>query len=467
MPYDLILRGGTLVTECDEQRADLAVADGKVAAILRAGEGEARTVIDVAGKHVIPGVIDPHVHYGLGNGLSEWETETRSSAIGGVTTAFSFLMSGQGYVPMIEEAVRTASETAHIDYGLHAVPCAPVHLAEMDSYVDLGITSFKYFTSFRGDEGAYLNVTGTDDGFLYEYLERIAGFAQGLACIHAENIEVVWRLRARLQAAGRDDLRAWDESRPASIEAEAAHRAMVYAREVGARLYLVHMSSQQSLDEIRDWRARHREAIVYAETCPHFLTHHKDMPLGPIGKINPPLRSADEVEAVWRGLFDGTVDTIGSDHVARRKDKKAGSIWKSSAGFPGTGAILPVLLSEGVHKRGLPLTRVVALTSANPARALGIYPQKGNLRVGADADIAVIDLGLERRAGPETFASNADYSLYDGWVLRGWPIRTFVRGYEVARDGAVVGSPGYGKYIRRSSTRNAVENRGVEWQDHK
>ena len=451
MRYALVLRGGTIVTETGERVADLAIDDGRVAAVLSPGQGDGREIIDVRGKHLLPGLIDPHVHYGLGNGLDDWDTETRSSALGGVTTAFSFLMSGQSYLPLIDEALAVAGTKAHIDFGLHVVPSAAVHLEEMDAYVERGITSFKYFTSFRGDEGAYLKVTGTDDGFLYEYLERVARYEKGLACVHAENIEVVWKLRARLQAAGRDDLAAWDESRPAFVEAEAAHRAMAYARETGAPLYLVHMSSAVSLDEIRSWRARHPDAVVYAETCPHFLTHHKELPLGALGKINPPLRSRADVEAVWAGIADGTVDTIGSDHVARRKEKKAGSIWTASAGFPGSGAILPVLLSEGVRKRGLPLTRVVALTSANPARALGLHPRKGSLEVGADADVAVVDLDLAREVRPEVFGSYADYSLYDGWTLRGWPVVTIVRGRIVMLDGTVVGPKGYGRYVARSS----------------
>lgn len=458
MTYDLILRGGTIVTESGAFTADLAVHSGRIAGILTPGDGESREAIDVRGKHVLPGVIDPHVHYGLGNGLDEWASETRSSALGGVTSAFSFLMSGTSYFPLIEETLRAAEAKAHIDYGLHVVPSAPIHLDELDGYIERGITSFKYFTSFRGDEGAYLQVTGTDDGFMYEYFERVAERAGGLACVHAENIEVVWRLRSRLQAAGRDDLAAWDESRPASVEAEAAHRAMVYARETGARLYLVHVSALATLDEIRSWRRRHPDVTVYAETCPHFLTHDRDMPLGALGKINPPLRSRAEVDAVWAGVLDGTIDTVGSDHVARRKEKKSGSIWKSSAGFPGSGAILPVLLSEGVHRRGLGLPRLVSLTSGNAARALGVYPRKGSLQPDADADVVIVDLSLEREVRHEMFGSYADYSLYDGWTMRGWPVLTMVRGRVVMKDGQIVGDPGHGRYLSRSSDRlrNAV-----------
>lgn len=451
MSEQLLIRGGTVVTESVRFRADVAITDERIVALLSPGMGHADDEIDATGKYILPGVIDPHVHYGLGNGGRDWLTESQASALGGVTTVFSFLMGGESYLPEIDDTIRLAEASSHIDFGLHVVPATETHLTEMDEYVARGITSYKYFTSFRGDEGSYLHVPGTDDGFLYRYFERVSGYPGGLACVHAENIEVVWTLRDRLRKAGRDDLAAWDESRPAAVEAEAAHRAMTYAYETSARLYLVHISSRLAVDEIRAWRLRHPHAQVIVETCPHFLTHHRDMPLGPLGKINPPLRSEDDVDALWAAVQDGTIDVIGSDHVARRRAKKAGSIWTASAGFPGSGAILPILLSEGVHKRGLSLERVVSLTAAEPARALGVYPRKGCLQVGADADIAIVDLSREREGSVDKFGSYADYSLYEGWRLKGWPIRTLVRGRTVMQDGVVAAAAGHGKYISRTS----------------
>jgi dihydropyrimidinase len=451
--YDLLLRGGTIVSEKAEHQADLAVTDGRVTGVLtRPNDARAAEVVDVTGQFVLPGIVDPHVHFGLANGLAEWESETRSAALGGVTTAFSFLMSGASYRDDIEATLAAAGNDSYIDFGLHLVACAPVHLAEMAQYAARGITSFKYFTSFRGDEGAYLNVAGTDDGFLYEYFEHVARYRNGLACVHAENIEVVWALRARLQEAGRDDLVAWDESRPPSVEAEAALRAILYARELNAALYLVHLSAKLSIDEIRAQKARFPNQQLYAETCPHFLTHHRDMAIGPLGKVNPPLRRESDIEALWEALADGTIDTVGSDHVARRREAKQGSIWKSSAGFPGTAAIVPVLLSEGVHKRALPLTRVVSVASANPARALGLYPTKGSLELGADGDVTVVDLALTRRvAADDVFGGHSDYSLYDGQDMTGWPVLTVVRGQIVMRDGSILGRSGHGRYIARDA----------------
>jgi dihydropyrimidinase len=335
-----------------------------------------------------------------------------------------------------------------------------VHLDEFDSYVrEFGITSFKYFTSFRGEEGAYLGVTGTDDGFLFVFLEHVARYDGVIASIHPENIEVVWVLRERLKQAGRDDLAAWNDSRPDTVEAECTFRALYYGRDRGVPIYLVHVSGIKALDEIRSWTARFPEQPVTVETCPQYLTHTSSMTIGSLGKVNPPLRSDADREALWDAIADGTVDTVGSDHVPRRREKKTGSIWTASAGFPGTATILPVLLSDGHHGRGIPLERIVEITSTNAARAFRLYPTKGTLAPGADADITIVDLDLERRAIPDVLDSHADYSLYEDRVLRGWPVMTLVRGEMVMEEGRVVGRPGHGRYLPRPArTKGEHEN---------
>jgi dihydropyrimidinase len=190
---------------------------------------------------------------------------------------------------------------------------------------------------------------------------------------------------------------------------------------------------------------------VIAETCPQYLTHTSDMPIGSLGKVNPPLRSDRDREALWEAIADGLIDTIGSDHVPRRRERKTGSIWTASAGFPGTATILPLLLSEGHHKRKVPLTRIVEMCSTNPARAFGLHPRKGSLAPGADADLAIVDLSLERTASADLLGGHSDYSLYEDRVLRGWPVLTMVRGEIVMQDGKVVGPGGHGEYLRRAA----------------
>ena len=305
MRFDMIVKGGSVVTPGEGvMRADVAVRGGKVAALIDDASGaEADDVYDASGLHVFPGVVDPHVHIGLAEGLDDWETETRSAAVGGVTTALTYLMAGTSYGPIVEANLDRAARDSVVDYGFHLVPSAPVHLDEMDEHAErYGIKSYKYFTSFRGDEGAYLGISGTDDGFMYRYFDQVAKLPGGVANVHPENIEVVWELRKRLLAEGRDDLKAWDESRPDFVEAQSAVAAAFYAHVTGCPLYIVHVSGRLALDELRAARERYGAAPLYIETCPHFLTHHSGMEIGPLGKVNPPLRSEDDEEALWDGL---------------------------------------------------------------------------------------------------------------------------------------------------------------------
>lgn len=452
---DVLISGGTLVVPGEGLvTADLLVEDGRIAGRVEQGiRAASGRVIDARGLYVFPGLVDPHLHVGLGNGLTDWTTESQSAAVGGVTTVLSFLMAGTSYTPLIRETVTTAEQSSIVDFGLHLVPCNRVHLEEFDTYVgEFGITSFKYFTSFRGDEGAYLGITGTDDGFLFEFLERAGVYEGVIASIHPENIEVVWVLRDRLKRAGRDDLMAWNESRPDTVEAECTYRALFYGRDRGCPIYLVHVTGAAALDEIRNWRSRHPDHHVVVETCPQYLTHTSQMPIGSMGKVNPPLRTDADREALWEALADGTVDTLGSDHVPRRRERKQGSIWTASAGFPGVATILPVLLSEGHHRRGLPLERIAEMTSLNPARAFGLHPRKGSLAEGADADITIVDLNREQRATAGILRSQSDYSLYENRTLRGWPVLTMVRGRIVMEEGRITAEPGWGSYLPRAAT---------------
>ena len=203
----------------------------------------------------------------------------------------------------------------------------------------------------------------------------------------------------------------------------------------------MHCSGALVLEELRPLKER-KGSPIYLETCPHYLTHASDDPLGTLGKINPPLRAHTDIEALWAALASGLVDTVGSDHVARKRAKKTGSIWTSSAGFPSSPLVLPVLLSEGFHRRGLQLTRVAQVTSMNPARIFGLYPRKGTIAVGSDADFTLVDIDKEQVATSDLFQSHADYTLVDGWRMKGWPVATVVCGNIVMRDGRVVAPPG-------------------------
>ena len=457
MRFDAIIRNGEVVFPGEAPRPlDLAISDGLVAAHLAPGtEADAAETIDASARIVMPGVIDPHTHLGLGDPATDYDTETGAGALAGVTTVINYLMTSGSYDETFKTNLDLVEKQARIDVAFHAVISNLDQIAELDHYVDdFGITSFKFFMSFRQGEGAYIGMTDIDDGIMYRYLEAMASRPGTVGCIHAENVELVGQLRKSLQDSGRDDLAAWNESRPGFTEAEAIARAARFAQETGAVAYIVHTSAGESIELVRLDETVWENVVI--ETCPHYLTHSVTSPLGTIGKQNPPLREDDDVETVWEGIFGGIVSTVGSDHAARKAEKKQGTIWSASPGQPNMPMILPVLLSEGVAKRGLPIERVVELTAANPARIFGLWPQKGSLQIGADADIVIVDPRLERTVRVADLQSRADYSIYDGMSLTGWPVHTLVRGATAARDRTIVAEPGTGKYLKRSIAETAA-----------
>lgn len=448
-PLDLLLvNGRVIVPEAGELEAAIGIAEGRIA-VLAAGElrPAAREVIDLAGKVVLPGVIDPHTHVTLGP-PDGWFTETRAAAVAGITTVLDFQLLSSSYTAASPKIREEADRRVCVDYGLHFCPSAEAHLDELDAWVkELGVSSFKFYMNFRGEEGAYLGVAGTDDGYLFDLCQRVARHPHAVLCVHTENIEIVNRLQPRLMTAGGEGLSVWTASRPPITEAENTNRAAFFGRETGCPIYVVHTSSASALREAR--LARAQGAKIYVETCPQYLTHTMDTPLGLVAKCNPPLRTREDVDALWQGLADGSVDTVGSDHVPRAKSAKAGTTWKASRGTPTLSMIVPVLLSEGVHRRGLSLRRVAEITSCTPARLFNLYPRKGTIQVGSDADLTIVDLNLEREVRWQDLQSFADYTIWEGQRLRGWPVLTIARGRIIARDGKFLGAPGMGHYLPR------------------
>ena len=449
MSYGTLVRGGWVVLEGQGlQEVDLALRDGKIVGILEPGESaEAEEIIDAGGLVVLPGVVDAHVHFGMGSS-DDWVTESRAAVHGGVTCVLNYVMDARSYLEVGPEEREVAERESVIDFGTHFILMNDQHLAEVPRYIkELGVASFKYFSNFKGNEGAYLGVTGTDNGFFYDLTRVVAQYPEAVLAVHTENIEVVWRLAASLKAAGRDGLAAWNESRPDFVEAHDMFTAFLFAEQTGCRTYIPHLSSALGLRTYREHLARGGRSWV--ETCPHYLTHTLGSELGTLVKVNPPVREQKDADALWQAVADGSVAVVASDHNSRKRVKKEGTIWSASAGFPGVTTLLPVLLSECHHKRGIPLERVAELVSTNPARIFGLYPKKGSISVGADADLTLVDLDREQVVDSSSFGSHADYSIYDGWRLRGWPVTAVVRGRVVMHEGEVLVPGGYGRYIPR------------------
>ena len=448
--FDLIVKNGTVVfPDRKPQALDIGVKDGRVAALVARGTpADAGESIDASGLHVFPGLIDCHVHFGFGEKITEYTSETVYAAQGGFSTILAYFLNNESYDDVFKREIAYARERCHVDFGFHFSAANEDHLENMARYVrEFGVTSFKYFMNFRGEEGRYMGLDGTDDGYFYDLLETSAKSGGVMIVCHTENIEIVNRIRRKFQQAGRDTLRDWCLSKPAFTEAENLARAHYFAAHLGAKVYIPHLSTRMGLDDAR--RLRRRYPHLYLETCPQYLTHTLDADIGSIGKANPPFRTQDDVDAMWEGIADGTIEVAASDHVPRKRAAKEKPIWQGSQGFPGTATILPVLLSEGYHKGRVSLERICASLTAAPARIFSVGEQKGHLRVGADADLTFVDLQKSRKVVAAEFGSYADYSLYDGWTFKGWPVRTIVRGRTVMHDGKIVGPGGWGQYIAR------------------
>lgn len=457
--HDLVVRGGEAVLPGAGQVAcDLAVSGGRIAAILAPGAAcAAKAALDARGLVILPGAIDVHLHLGHGKDIArprvpeDADRETAAAARGGITCFVPYLMATEPFETLFEDVRAVTAAGARIDFGYHFIISTEQQLAGVPRYVrEHGVPSFKIFMNNRGGEGARLGLPDIDDGFLYRLCEAAA--ANGaMVCPHPETIELAWVMRDRARAADPDGgggLATWNASRPPFVEADAVQRAAYLAHVAGAPLYVVHTSSAAALEAAL--RHRRAGARVFVETCPHYLTHDTGWSGGDIGKINPPLRTEADRAALWAALLAGDIDTVGTDHVHRDIAAKQGGIWAASPGCPGLETLLPALLSEGHHKRGLSLACIAALTATNPARAMGLAHVKGAIAPALDADLAFIDPNGEWTLDRTDVVSSAGYSIYEGWRFRGRVVHTMVRGRMVLRDGvAEQGVTGWGRYVPR------------------
>ena len=464
--FDLLLAGGdALLPGADPVSADIAIREGRIAAVLAPGAVvDARERIDVTGLTILPGIIDAHLHLGHGSDISrprvptDAAQETAAAAVGGITTFIPYLMATEPFETIFEEVRAITEAGARIDFGYHFIISTEAQLASVPAYArDLGAPSFKIFMNNRGGEGRRLGLPDIDDGFLFRLCEAAAACG-GIVCPHPENIEVSWVLRDRLRAAdpeGRGGLAAWNASRPPFVEAEAVQRVGLLARAANSGLYIVHTTSAAALEAAL--AARRSGVRIAIETCPHYLTHDVGYAGGDRAKINPPLREATDREALWAGIADGSIDTVATDHVHRDLTGKAGGIWAASPGCPGLETLLPVLLTEGHFKRGIPLRRIVEVLAANPAREMGLAHAKGRIAVGLDADFAVVDLAEQWKLERADVVSSAGYSIYEGWRFQGRVVHTIVRGRPVLRDRLLAeNAPGFGRYLRRHGLARAA-----------
>lgn len=454
MHLDLLVENGILVIpKTGLFRGCLGIQEGKIVGLYDSPEGlSARKKIDAGGRYILPGLVEPHVHYGYrGNLQGHFQTETASAALGGITTVIPFyrdIENPTGLYENIPSIKKLGEAQAYIDFSLHLLLITRRQLLNVKKYFyEFGIPSFKFYMAYKGEDAKSIGLVGneTDDGFLFEAFSTLAGIPGAMACVHAENIEIILPLIKQFKEQNKDGLSVWSECRPNLSEWESVHRAVTFAGVAGCPLYVAHLSARESVKAAKILKTKYKN--LFFETCPHYLTFTKDAPLGNLAKVNPPLRDSADIDALWRGIADGVIDTMGSDHCPFRQEDKQGRIWDAKTGFPGSATLLPVLLNEGVHKRGMALAKIAEITSYNPARIFHLFPQKGTLQVGSDADLCILDLSLSKVVHHQDLRSYSDFSLFEGWALKGWPVMTMVRGQVVMKDGQIIGSPGYGRFI--------------------
>jgi len=454
MTYDLILKNGEIVFPGEGvARGSVAVTGGRIAAVLAPGETpEAARVIDCTDRWILPGAIDPHTHVGFGAKEADWTTESRTAALQGVTGLMTFWRSED--LDASTPGWRAEGEARSvIDFGFHFGVTSRRHVEEFPALAaKYGVTSLKVYLMYKGATGAAKGFTEVDDALLFSALQAAAKVKGGVVGVHCENTEVIPVFREPVKASGRTDLGAWDDQSPGFLETENVFRVAFFGEKAGCPVNIVHMSAVESLDLVRRMRHPNRPAIN-VETCIHYLSLTRDSAIGDLGKVNPPLRSQADVDGLWEGVRDGSIQTVGSDHVARKRATKGPDIWGASAGFPGLAQIWPVLVSEGYHKRGIAIETLAATVSRNVA-ALYNLPGKGRIAPGMDADFAVVDPERTTTVTHADYPSHSDYSPYEGQSFRGGVTHTVLRGTLLSENGTLAPefeTAPHGRYLFRAN----------------
>jgi dihydroorotase-like cyclic amidohydrolase len=446
--FDLLVRGGTLVIPgVGQLKADIAIAGGRIAALGENLPGSAEQFLDASGKMVLPGIFDPHTHIGNERSFEEEaETETRAAVLGGVTTIGIFLRRAEdSYLDHMPAFRRAMDARSYVDSVFHPQIFTPGQLAELPRLADEhGIRSFKFYMS--GMPGIVASVT---DDFLLDGFRQVAALgADAVACVHCETGALVDKARDELRrTTPQGTLADWEKAHPAMAEALAIQTAAYLAHCAGAHLYVVHLSSRDGLDAVR--RCRSAGFRFTVETTTPYLGLSSDEPNGFLAKMVPPVRPPEHHDALWEALRNGEISTVGTDNTSRcRATKKPeAGLHGSRPGLPVLGTHLPALLHYG-RERGVPLEVLVDCATRGPAQVYGIYPRKGTLAVGSDADLVVVDLERERVVRAENLKGMSDFSPFEGKRLRGWPTATIKGGVVVAREGEIVGGP-TGRYLPR------------------
>jgi dihydropyrimidinase len=457
MRFDTVIRNGTVVTATDTYASDIGIADGRITAIGPALPiDSAREVIEAAGMLVMPGGVDVHTHldmpFGGTTSADDFESGTIAAAFGGTTTLIDFAVQqkGQSLRQAFEAWMRKADQKAAIDYAFHCIitDLGDTQLDEMGVLIGEGVSSFKLFMAYPG-------VLMVDDATIFRAMSQAAKYG-GLICMHAENGGAIDVIVRRALAEGKRAPKYHALTRPTTAEAEATGRAVALAEMAGSPVYIVHLSCNDALEKVRE--ARDRGLPAYAETCPQYLylsLEHMDAPgfEGAKYVFTPPLREKWHQDKLWQGLAHDVLQVVSTDHCPfcfkEQKELGKDDFTKIPNGGPGIEHRLSLIYTGGVHGGRFSPNRFVQLVATAPAKLFGLFPRKGTIAIGSDADLIVFDRDQEQLISASTHHMRVDYSMFEGIRVKGVPVRVLLRGRTVIEGGKFVGKPGSGEFLRR------------------
>jgi dihydropyrimidinase len=452
---DTIVRGGQVVTSSEVYETSIAISGEKIVAL---GPEEllppADTYIDASGKYVLPGLIDCHVHL---DGHDNYAVGALAAAHAGLTTLVPFgtydMAAGESLPDAIHRIREEIQGSAVVDFGFHFIlQNRPYILDSLPQALDMGVKSYKMFMTYKKRPGRMC-----DDDYICQAMELVAA-GGGVMQLHCESGNIIEYLENKLIAEGHTHPTDFPSACPDWAEEEAINRAVKMGVATGCPTYVVHLSTQLGLERIKQAQAQGQR--VWTETCPQYLllSDAEMARFGPLAKIGPPLRPEDgpDRDALWRGLEQGQVSIVASDHAPHPKELKQPG-WDNifvlpdgrsvPFGSPGVETVVPLMYSEGVVKRGLPIWWLARTMAENPARVFGLYPRKGVIQVGADADLLILDPKGDRIVTAREHRSNAGYTLFEGWRVSGRPWMTLLRGKVLLNQGVLEQKPGYGKFL--------------------
>jgi len=458
---DLVVRNARVVTESGVTRGGVAASDGTIRAVgadstLPRGDRE----IDADGKFLLPGIIDPHVHLGRRDypyreGLEvDFETETRGAIHGGVTTLLNFLEHEDSYLPHLDFFRRVGEENSYVDFSHHAVISREHHLDEVEALAEAGITSFKMF--FNMYKYTDVDMEHADADRVYRLLRTLSDLPGALGMFHCENAEVQKEAEREARETGANDLEAWAAASPNIAEAMQVDHLGTLTDHLDTRTYAVHVSSAEGVDALE--RHQRQGVQLAGEALVAHLTLTKDEDLGVWGKISPPLRGERSQERLWEGIRTGVIQHVGTDHITTSKEGReqgqgqhGDHMWEVAPGLqPSLEFFLPMMLSEGYNRNRIDMERLVEVCSTNTAKRFGLYPRKGAIREGADADLVVVDTEATATVDNDFFHGREPrWSPVHGRELQGLPTHTVVGGEVAVEDGETLVEPGSGGFLAR------------------